>query len=39
MTTAGFLEYMNSEKQVTAESNVHQIMHELSQEAKVMRWA
>ena len=33
MTTAEFLEYMNSGKQVTAESNVHQIMHELSQEA------
>ena len=33
MTTAEFLEFMNSGKQVTAESNVHQIMHKLSQEA------
>ena len=33
MTTAEFLEFMNSGKQVTAESDVHQIMHKLSQEA------
>ena len=31
MTTQNF-EYMNSGKQVTAESNVHQIMHKLSQD-------
>ena len=33
MTTAEFLEYMNSGKQVTAECGVHQTMHKLSQEA------
>ena len=33
MTTAEFLEFMNSGKQVTAESDVHQIMHKLSQDA------
>ena len=33
MTTAEFLEYMNSGKQVTAERRVHQTMHRLSQEA------
>ena len=33
MTTAEFLEYMNSGRQVTAESGVHKTMHRLSQEA------
>ena len=33
MTTAEFLAYMNSGKQVRAESDIHQIMHQLSQEA------
>ena len=33
MTTAKFLEYMNSGRQVTAECGVHQTMHKLSQEA------
>ena len=33
MTTAKFLEYMNSGRQVTAESGVHKTMHRLSQEA------
>ena len=33
MTTSEFLEYMDSGRQVTAESGVHQVMHALSQEA------
>lgn len=33
MTTTEFLEYMNSDKQITAECSVHQTMHRLSQEA------
>ncbi|MBR3024544.1 MAG: sugar O-acetyltransferase [Oscillospiraceae bacterium] len=33
MTTKEFLDFMNSGKQITAESGVHQTMHRLSQEA------
>lgn len=33
MTTEEFLDYMNSGKQVTAECDIHQTMHRLSQEA------
>ena len=33
MTTAEFLDYMNSGKQVTAECGVHRTMHKLSQDA------
>ncbi|MBP3250528.1 MAG: sugar O-acetyltransferase [Ruminococcus sp.] len=33
MTTSEFLEYMNSGRQVTAENDVHQAMHRLSQDA------
>ena len=33
MTTSEFLEYMNSGRQVTAESGVHKTMHRLSREA------
>lgn len=33
MTTAEFLDFMNSGSQVTAQSDVHRIMHGLSQEA------
>ena len=33
MTTEEFLHYMNSGKQVTAEDDIHQTMHRLSQEA------
>lgn len=33
MTTKEFLEYMNSEKQVKAECEIHKMMHLLSQEA------
>ena len=33
MNEEEFLDYMNSGRQVTAESNVHQVMHRLSQEA------
>ena len=32
-TTAEFLDYMNSGKQVTAECGVHRTMHKLSQDA------
>ena len=33
MTTKEFIDFMNSGKQVTAESGIHQTMHRLSQEA------
>ena len=33
MTTEEFLHYMNSGKQVSAECDIHQMMHRLSQEA------